>query len=258
MLRHLLLVAAASLVICGAARAADAIPATIAAAVADAKRPDADKARDADRKPAESLAFAGIKPGQKIVEFEPGSGYFTRLFASVVGDKGHVYAVFGADPAADAPQRVKDFHAQRAKTIEDVAAAYTNITPIAQSYSDFTLPETVDVAWTSQNYHDFHNPAFGTDIVKFDAAVFKALKPGGVFIVIDHAAAAGAGVTVVGTLHRIEESVVKTEVEAAGFKLIGESDVLHNPADTHALAIFDPAIKGKTDQFMLAFQKPKQ
>jgi len=232
------------------------IPAYVTAAVSDAKRPDADKARDADRKPAETLAFAGIKPGMKIVEFEPGTGYFTRMFATIVGNTGHVYAVYGAPPPADAEQRVKDFRAGREKAITDIAAAYSNVTPLAQSYSSFTLPESVDLAWTSQNYHDFHNPNFHIDIVKFDQAVFNVLKPGGIFIVIDHAAAKGAGVSVVGTLHRIEELVVKQELAAAGFKLVGESEVLHNPGDTHELAIFDPAIKGKTDQFMLRFQKP--
>ena len=232
------------------AQAAGAIPKAITAAVADSARPDADRQADADRKPAESLAFAGVKPGQKVVDFLPGGGYFTRLFSTVVGPKGHVFAVAPPkrpestrDPAAAAQAIAADPH-------------YNNVSVQVQPLAEFSTPEPVDLVWTSRNYHDLHNvPNF--DIGAFDKAVFNALKPGGVFIVLDHAAEKGSGVRDTSTLHRIDPEVVKKEVEAAGFKFEGESNVLHNAADTHTEKVFEGSIKGKTDQFILKFRKPK-
>ena len=261
MLKQILLAAAASLALAGAALAADPasssmkVPDYVAAAVSDAGRPDVDKARDANRKPAEMMVFAGVRPGEKVLEIMPGGGYFLRIFAKSIGSSGHLYELVpapqpGATPPPDA--------AGSADPIKAMATTYGNVTVISAPFDNFKVPEQVDLAWTSQNYHDFHNPRFGVDIAKFNKDVFDALKPGGIFIVLDHAAAAGAGTTVVATLHRIEEPSVKSEVEAAGFKLIGESDVLRNPADPHDKIVFDPSIRGKTDQFILKFQKPAQ
>ena len=123
------------------------------------------------------------------------------------------------------------------------------------SIKELSLPEAVDLVWTSQNYHDLHNIP-NADVADFDRSVFKALKPGGVFIVLDHAAAAGSGFRDTSTLHRIDPEAVKQEVLSAGFKFEAESDVLHNAADDHTLKVFDPAIRGKTDQFILKFRKP--
>ena len=232
------------------AQAASAIPKDVTAAVADPARPDADRQADADRKPAESLAFAGVKPGQKVVDIIPGGGYFTRLFSAVVGPKGHVFAV--APPKR--PDSTRDFAAAAQAIAAD--PHYNNVSVLVEPFAEFSTPEPVDLIWTSRNYHDFHNVP-NLDVGALDQAVFKALKPGGVFIVLDHAAEKGSGFRDTSTLHRVDAEAVKKEVEAAGFKFEGESDVLHNPSDAHTDKVFDAGIKGKTDQFILKFRKPK-
>src|SRR5690606_27922322 len=118
-------------------------------------------------------------------------------------------------------------------------------------------PEKADVIWTSQNYHDLHLPRMNVDVAAVNRAVFAALKPGGLFVVVDHAAAPGSALETVGTLHRIDPAIVRREVEAAGFRFDGESQVLRNPSDDHAAKVFDPAIRGHTDQFVYRFRKPK-
>ena len=126
------------------------------------------------------------------------------------------------------------------------------VTPTAQTGSG----ESQDMAWTSNNYHDMYGFFGPQQAAAADASIFHALKPGGIFIVIDHIAPAGTSGTSPTTLHRIDLETVKTQVEAAGFKLEAESDILKNPADTHTLKVFDPAIRGKTDQFVFKFRKP--
>jgi predicted methyltransferase len=232
------------------AQAAGAIPKAITAAVADPARPDADRQVDVDRKPEESVAFAGIKPGQKVVDLLPGGGYFTRIFSVVVGPQGHVFAIAPPkrpesprDPAAAAQAIAADPH-------------YKNVSVIVEPLTEFSLPEPVDLVWTSRNYHDLHNVP-NLDVGAFDQAIFKALKPGGVLIVLDHAAEKGSGFRDTSTLHRVDPEAVKKEVEAAGFKFEGQSEVLRNPNDAHTGKVFEANIKGKTDQFILKFRKPK-
>lgn len=252
MLRHLTV--AASLVFLAAAGAhAAAPPANIAAAVADPARPAADTQRDADRKPAEMLKFAGIKSGETVADLIPGGGYFTRLFSAAVGPTGKVYAVATAKPA-DAPADAPD----RSAAVRAIAADphYANVTVNVVRLKEFSLAPPVDLIWTSQNYHDIHNVK-DMDVVAFDKAVFAALKPGGVFIVLDHSAEKGSGFRDTSTLHRIDEEAVKKEVESAGFKFAGESHALRNKADPRTAAVFDAGIKGHTDQFVLKFVKPK-
>jgi predicted methyltransferase len=243
---------AASMLLLAVAHAA-APPANIAAAVADAARPAADTQRDPDRKPAAMLEFAGIKPGMSVADLIPGSGYFTRLFSAAVGPTGKVYAVATARPA-DAPADAPD----RSAPVRAIAADphYANVTVDVVNLRQFSLAPPVDVIWTSQNYHDVHNVK-DLDVVDFDKAVFAALKPGGVFIVLDHSAATGSGFSDTSTLHRIDEEAVKKEVESAGFKFAGASDVLRNKDDPRTAKVFDPAIRGRTDQFILKFVKPK-
>ena len=246
-------VAAALLTTGTDAQAASAVPKDLSAAVADPARPEDDRKRDADRKPAECLAFAGLRPGQSVADLLPGRGYFTRIFSAVVGPKGRVYAV--APPkrpnaAADAPEP--------AAAVQAIAADphYSNVTVSTQRLTQLSLPEPVDLIWTSQNYHDLHNIP-DIEVGTIDKAVFNALKPGGVFIVLDHAAQADSGFRDTSTLHRIDPVAVQKEVVAAGFKFEGQSNVLRNPNDPHTVPVFEPSIRGKTDQFILKFRKPK-
>ena len=234
-----------------AAVAAPSIPAYVTAAVADANRPDADKQRDAARKPAETIAFSGMKPGWVIADFIPGTGYYDRIFSGVVGPKGHVYGFYPAELKSIAktplpPNGAKPFD------------KFDNVTTLLAPANDFAAPAPLDLVWISDNYHDLHDPFFApADLAKVNAAVFKALKPGGIYLVLDHAAPAGSGLADTNTLHRIDEASVKSEVEAAGFQLVSASDILKNPADDHSTKIFDPSIRGHTDQFILKFRKPK-
>lgn len=228
--------------------AAAAVPPPIAAAVADAGRPDADKARDADRKPAETVAFAMVKPGDKVGEFLPGGGYVTRILSKAVGARGKIYALT-TDIPPPRPQQAEAFQA--------LVAANPNVTVVKGSPLAFKPPEKLDVFWTSENYHDIALPMLGgMDRNAFNKMVFDALKSGGVYYVEDHAAAPGAGDTVSATLHRIEAATVKKEVEAAGFRLEAQSDILARPADPHTAMVFDPSVRGKTDKFVMRFRKP--
>jgi predicted methyltransferase len=222
---------------------AQAISPALAAAVADPSRPEADRVRDADRKPAELIAFAGVKDGSKVVELAPGGGYFTRILTGAVGAKGHVYAMVGRPSPA----------------LEDYAKTHANLTVVAIQPGEIKVPAPVDIVWTTLNYHDFKNNKQGeTDLAAINnKAAFAALKPGGLYFVVDHQAAAGAGATVTSTLHRIEDAAVKAEVEAAGFKLDGQSTLLRHSADDHTLRVQESGIRGKTDQFVLRFRKPK-
>jgi len=225
-----------------------ALPAYIAAAIADTSRPPEDTARDADRKPGATLAFAGVKPGMKVLELAPGKGYFTRLLSATVGPTGKVYAITGPPKPGAPPPAVQAIAAD---------AHYSNVTAIVKptTAEPLVLPEKVDLVWTSQNYHDFHNLTdVGIDAV--NKRVFDALKPGGTYLVLDHSAQAGSGARDTNTLHRIDEDTVKKEVEASGFKYVGESNILRNKADPRTAKVFDPSIQGHTDQFILRFSKP--
>ena len=225
------------------------LPPYLQGAVADKSRPAADTERDAERRPAETMAFAGVKPGSTIVELMPGGGYFTRLLSKAAGPAGHVYAVVPTSASADAPDRSLPIKAIAAEP------GYGNLTLQVQPIRALQLPSAVDLVWTSNNYHDVHNVA-GIDLLAFNRDILAALKPGGVYLVIDHQAAADAPDDVTSTLHRIRAETVKREALAAGFLLDDESTLLHNADDNHALKVFDPAIRGRTDQFVLRFKKP--
>jgi predicted methyltransferase len=243
---------AAALALAATCASAASIPDNIAAAVADGNRPDADKQRDANRKPAETLAFTGVKPGAQIAELLPGGGYFTRLFSKAVGSSGHVYALVPA-PLVNAPADVPDFAAR----VKAIAADpnYANVSVVVEPFSQLAVPAPVDLVWTSQNYHDLHNFP-GLDVGVFNKMVFDDLKPGGIYLVLDHAAEAGSGDRDTKSLHRIDPETVKKEVLAAGFVLVGGSDLLRQPGDPRTAKVFDPAVRGKTDQFILKFRKP--
>jgi predicted methyltransferase len=226
---------------------------SFAAAVADTNRPDADKQRDANRKPEATLEFLGVHPGEQIAELLPGGGYFTRLFSKMVGPSGHVYALVPERPA-NAPADMPDL----AGAVKAIAAnpAYPNVTVVVAPIAKLAAPAPVDLVFTSQNYHDLHN--FPIDIGAFNKLVLSSLKPGGLYVVLDHSAQAGSGFRDTKTLHRIDADAVKQEVMAAGFEFVGSSAVLANAGDPRTAVVFDPSVRGKTDQFILKFRKPKK
>lgn len=218
----------------------------IAAAVANPARPAEDRARDAERKPAEMLAFAGVRPGMTVIDLMPGTGYFTRLFADAVGPDGKVVAF------------VPDEYGNPARSIDRVGPAAAAHANVLVQHDPILAPEpenVADLVWTAQNYHDLHNIA-GLDLVAVNRRILRQLKPGGVYVVLDHAAAAGAGLAHTRDLHRIDPAAVRAEVVAAGFLFDGESGVLANPADPHDVPVFDAALRGRTDQFVYRFRKP--
>ena len=234
-----------------AAPASDgSIPAAVTKALADPAR-QADAADDARRKLAEVMTFAEVKPGQRVLELVPGSGYWTRAFSAIVGAHGHVYTVW--------PDEMGKYSAKSFANWQKLVATphYANVSLLKQPAAQLSAPQSVDLVFTAQNYHDYHDSFMGpVDMTKFDKEVYAALKPGGLFVVIDHVAPAGSGVADTDTLHRIDPAVVKQEVEAAGFVFDGESQALQNPADTHDKKVFDPSIRGHTDQFIYRFRKP--
>ena len=238
-----LITAAALIALAGAVPsvAQDSAPSpAIAAAVADAQRPAADTARDALRKPAEIVAFAGVKPGDKVAEIAPGGGYYTRILAKAVGPQGKVYALMPA------------FFANRPgglDAINALAEQYGNIEVVVVDYAATKLPEPVDLVWTTENYHDLAN----ADIATVNKWAFEALKPGGIYFVEDHSAP-GTGTSATSTLHRIDPAAVKEQVGAAGFTLDAESDLLRNPNDPHD--VNPRQVQPTSDKFALRFRKP--
>jgi predicted methyltransferase len=247
-----LFAAAAAITLVGgvfAAEAAVAIPPNIAAAVASPNRPDKDTSRDAARKPAEVLAFAKVKPGEQVLELIPGGGYFTLLLSGAVGPTGHVTEavplIGGADMSKASNGVAADPHFTN---VSEEPLGPENLMKGAGQY---------DLIWTSQNYHDLHLTRLNLDVVGLDKLFYAALKPGGEFFIEDHAAAPGTGISTTDVKHRIDEDFLKKEVESVGFMLVGESEALRNPADDHSLPVFDAAIRGHTDQFLLVFRKPK-
>lgn len=232
---------------------AQSTPADISDAVADINRPDADKALDVLRKPQEMLAFAGVKRGDKVVEFVPGGGYVTRLLSKIVGPSGHVYSI--NFPAF--PDRLTE-------PVNTLAAnsAYPNVSVLVQDAGALKVPEAVDVVWVSENYHDFKNPGvlprggrnfFAADTSAMNRAIYAALRPGGLYIINDYVATPGSGLAATQTLHRIDPAIIKQEVTGAGFALEAESNALANPADDH---VSERSRQG-SDQVFLKFRKPR-
>jgi predicted methyltransferase len=222
----------------------------IVSAIGDSHR-TGDARDDARRHPAELISFADVKPGDVVVDLVPGSGYFTRVFSRIVGPKGHVYAIWPREYARIDGGEVSDMAALAADPY------YSNVTVLMEPASKLTLPVKADLVWTSQNYHDFPDKFMGSvDMVQFDKSVLEMLKPSGRFVVIDHVATPGSGLRDTERMHRIDPLLVKAQAASAGFTLEGESTVLRNPADTHAVLVFDPSIRGHTDQFAFRFRAP--
>jgi predicted methyltransferase len=225
------------------------LPPAIAKAAADPARADQAK-DDARRHGPEILAFAGVKPGDKVIDLIPGAAYWTKLFAKTVGPRGHVYGIW-PKPYANEAGRDVQVYGELAKN------GFPNTSVAVEGATELTAPEKVDLIFTSQNYHDYPDKFMGSiDPSVFNKAAFAALKPGGVLLIIDHQAEAGSGMRDTDTRHRIDGAIVKKQVTAAGFRFVGESKLLANPADDHSKAVFDKTIRGHTDQFIYKFRKP--
>jgi len=208
-------------------------------------------ATDLRRRPAEILALSGVKPGDTVAELIPGSGYFTRLLSKIVGPTGHVYAIWPAEyDKVSHPDSDNLIALSKTK-------GYGNITVLIQPAKSFSAPTPVNLVFTSQNYHDYPDKFMGpTDPLLLDKGVFNALKRGGHFMVIDHMAAPGSGARDTETLHRIDLATVKAQVVGSGFDYVGATAALRNPSDDHTKPVFDPSVRGHTDQFALLFRKP--
>lgn len=239
--------AAAFAVLASTALAAD-VPANIAAAVADKDRPKEDTDRDADRHPAEIMALTGIKAGDRVVDVGPGKGYYTRIMSRVVGANGRVLDFVPDWVDAKFPK-------QREGVTYLAANGYANVELVVQPMADIHFDKPVDLVFISQIYHD--QVWQKVDIAKMNQALFAALRPGGVLFIIDHT---GPGISTpeqIDKTHRIDPDTVKSQILAAGFKLEAESDLLRNPDDPKNNLVFDPSIRGHTDQFVFKFVKPK-
>ena len=210
-----------------------------------------DTAIDARRHGPEIAAFAGLKAGDKVIDWIPGGGYWTRTFARIVGPTGHVYGIWAKPYAQEAASDVRRY--------DELARnpGFGNISASIQPATELKTAEPVDLVFTSQNYHDYPDKFMGSlDPAMLNKAVFAALKPGGIYLIIDHSAEAGSGMRDTETLHRIDPEIVKKQVEAAGFEFVGESSLLANPADDKTKPVFDKSVRGRTDQFILKFRKP--
>lgn len=216
---------------------------------AQAQNAPGDALSDPALKGPQVIAFIGVKPGDKVADIV--SGRFERALSKAVGPNGKLYAV--------EPAEVIKAHPNVEGLVKGVAAqpGYSNIVVLTGPIDHMDLPKGLDAVFIRQNYHDLHDKFMGpADVPGFNKQVYAALKPGGVFVILDHAAP-GTGLSATETLHRIDPAEVKKEVEAAGFKFDGSSDILANPADDHTKMVFNKDIRGKTDQFLYKFRKPK-
>jgi predicted methyltransferase len=229
------------------------MPGALANALADPRRPPQQVGLDAARKPAQLIAFAQLKRGDKIADFMPGNAYFTRIMSDVVGDTGHVYAFLPSEELANCPPQ----EVAGTRLLEH-DPGYANVSVLSDATANFRVPERLDVIWTAQNYHDLHDIFMGpADVAALNKRFFDALKPGGIYLVIDHVAEAGSGLRDTETLHRIDPKRLRREIEAAGFQFDAQSNVLRNRLDDHKKSVFDPGVRGRTDQVVYRFRKPR-
>lgn len=257
-MRFLLAAACLSLVGCSHTPAAPSSPASedvispAGAIVAAADRPESDRALDTGRHPAALLEFVGVRPGMKVAELMAGGGYTTELLARAVGPRGVVYG--------ENPRFVLERFAEKPWSERLVRPVNQNVVRVDRELDDPLPPEVTDLDAVVSNiiYHD--TVWFGTDRAKMNAAVFRALKPGGVYVILDSSAKPGTGVSDAQTLHRIDEQTVRDEVLAAGFQFLQDSDVWRNPQDTrdwNSSPVAAGERRGTSDRFALKFIKPR-
>ena len=243
-----LIALACALPLAALAAVPSATPAYVSAALQDPVRKE-DAANDARRQVAAVMTFIGVKPGDKVVELEPGGGYWTRVFSGIVGAKGQVYGVW--------TQEMQQYYSEGNTKWQGLSkqAPYTNVIPSVEPAATLGVQGPVDVVFTNQNYHDFHNILGADGIAKFNKQVFDALKDGGVYVIVDNVAPAGSGFADIDTTHRVDPEAVKKEVMAAGFLFDGMSEALKNPADDHTKLSYKPPMAGHNDQFIFRFKK---
>lgn len=220
------------------------IPSAVRQAVDSADRSDAMKARDAGRKPAEVFTLAGLKPGDKVIEFGSFGFYDTTIISGVIGPKGHVW--------------MYDLPYMQARTEEAgnaFAAAHKNAEHKVAKFDELTLPKGVDLAVFDMYYHDLKGK--DVDTAKLNTLVFAALKPGGRVLIVDHRAEPGSGWRDSTTIHRMDTATIVEEMQAAGFQLAVNSALFANSADDKSKRVFEPTIRGGTDRSLFVFVKPK-
>ena len=215
--------------------------------IAEADRSDADRQTDIRRQPAKMLAFTGVRPGMKVLDMGAGAGYSTELLARVIGPRGAVYA----QELAQVMERIKDRFDIRAQKPD-----MRNVVHLIRDYDD-PLPAGIDGLDLITFFFAYHDVTYmPADRAIMNKRMYAALKPGGFLVISDHSARPGDGINVARTLHRIEESVVREEIEAAGFKLVAEADFLRHPEDPRDAAVFRPQVP--VDEFVLKYQKQQQ
>ena len=223
------------------------VPPYVTAAVEDAGRTAEHRENDAVRSPDGVIAFSGMAPGDVVVDYRAGGGYYTRIFSNVVGPEGKVYATESAERMEGRPDRTE--------AVAAIAAdpAYSNVeiaTPPLAALDE--IGEEVDIVWLSDNYHDIVNAETPEGMVPFNEGVFRALRPGGTYFIVDHAAPLGSGYADTDTTHRIDAEILKTDISAVGFVLEDESDLLSRPEDDRTgMSSF------ASSQLILKFRKPE-
>jgi predicted methyltransferase len=218
-------------------------PAHIRGAVESPQRPAEARARDFNRKPAETLTLAGIEPGGHVIEIASVGLYYTRMLVDAVGPEGRVEAFDMPYTERFAGEASREF-----------AAAHPTMSYNLEDYNEVELPQDVDVVFNVLYYHDLM--PLNIDVAAMNAKIYDALKPGGVYFIVDHKAEDGSGWRDAGTIHRIGVEVIREEVTAAGFELETESDLLANPDDDRTQMVFTPGVRGTTDQAVFVFRKP--
>lgn len=216
----------------------------VAKAVASSTRPEKDKARDGGRKPAEVFAISGIKPGDKVIEIAAFGQYDTNIMVNIVGPTGHIY--------------MYDLPYQQARQ-EAPTKVFTDAHPTTEhffgKFDEMTFPSNVDLVTIDMYYHDLS--INNVNLATFNKKMFDALKPGGRLLIVDHNAEPGSGRRDTNTLHRIDKPLIPAEVQAAGFKLVTDSNLFANPKDDYKVRVFDPTERGGTDRSVFVFEKPR-
>lgn len=233
----------------GFAQDVEPMPQSLENALADETRPERERQQDVNRHPADVLLFAGLEHGWRVADIAAGSGYYSRVLSTAVGPDGHVYA--------HNPTWVAERFPEPNAELGALASERANMTHVVSSTEAFSadIDAPLDAVFMVLFYHD--TAYDGTDRAAMNQAVYDALRPGGIYLVIDHHAPEGTGIEHANTTHRIEAGVVQADVLAAGFVLDAESDMLANPDDPRDISVFAPEIRRQTDRFVYRFRKPE-